>query len=391
VNISAPKPLDPNGGARIAVDQQPLTFVVENASTSGVRPLSYLFEVATDIDFNSKVFTREGIAPGDGRTSMRLPDPLATGRTYYWRSKAQDGANTGPYSVIAYFNVFTPVVIGAPGAVSPIGNVTVDSLHPRFTMTNAPRSGPVGSIGYLIEISDADSFALRVAIWTVGEQSNQTSLDAPQDLASSKQYFWHARAFDPSTAGPWSATQVFQTPAPPPTPVPGPTPPGGGGGFSFGSVTIVGGSPNVASWPVTSQITSLVFDSTLGVFHIDHTKRGRWSPVPFGSTTQESTVWVFFKINGKWYGSGGERLRPNQTDKGLGVPSQMGSGWFYDGRWVPMTGYVPPVGDLVGFMVVAGDTRAGSNVILQERTGVVFIPMPPDGGIARFPPFAGVE
>src|SRR5512142_170622 len=68
VNITAPNPVTPSSGAKIAVDQQPLTLTVENSATSGVRPLNYVFEVATDADFTNKVFSRDGVAPGDGKT-----------------------------------------------------------------------------------------------------------------------------------------------------------------------------------------------------------------------------------------------------------------------------------------------------------------------------------
>ena len=232
VNISAPKPLEPNGGAKIAVGAQPVTLLLENASSSGPRPISYLFELATDAGFSNKVFAREGIPPGDGgRTSLRMPDPLASERTYYWRARAEDGANTGPYSAAANFEVFTPVVIDQPVPIAPINNVKVDNLHPRFTFANAPRSGPVGPITYVIEVGDTDSFANKLAIWTVAEQPNETSLDAPQDGPYGKQFFWHVRAYDPTTTGPWSATQVFRTPdAPPPPTSPTPAPPGGGPG-----------------------------------------------------------------------------------------------------------------------------------------------------------------
>src|SRR5207248_672603 len=136
-------------GTQVAVDQQPVTLVVQNAATSGVRPLKYVFEVATDNQFTNKVFVRDGIDPGDGRTSLRLPDPLATGRTYYWRARAQDGANTGPFSNGVNFNVFTPIVIQAPTVVQPGGNVITENLHPLFVLNNAARSGPVGAIQYL--------------------------------------------------------------------------------------------------------------------------------------------------------------------------------------------------------------------------------------------------
>ena len=99
VTISAPKMLEPVSGVKIAVDKQPVTLLIENASTSGVRPLTYSLDIATDANFNNKVFTRDGIQPGDaGRTSLKLPDPLGTGHTYFWRAKAVDGANEGPYA-----------------------------------------------------------------------------------------------------------------------------------------------------------------------------------------------------------------------------------------------------------------------------------------------------
>src|SRR5207249_9653019 len=45
VDISAPKLLEPNG-ERIAVDDQPVTLLIENASTNGPRLLTYAMEVA---------------------------------------------------------------------------------------------------------------------------------------------------------------------------------------------------------------------------------------------------------------------------------------------------------------------------------------------------------
>src|SRR3979409_455138 len=61
VEISAPKMLEPGPNAKIANDQQPVTLLIENASTTGVRPLRYVFEIAVDANFNSTVFSREGV------------------------------------------------------------------------------------------------------------------------------------------------------------------------------------------------------------------------------------------------------------------------------------------------------------------------------------------
>ena len=253
VNISAPAVVDPGANARIDTTQQPITLVVQNASTSGVRPLSYVFEIATDANFANKLFTRDGI-PQDssGRTSLRMPDPLSPERTYYWHAKAEDGANAGPFTAAINFNIFTPVVFQAPGPITPINNVKVDSLRPRFSFANAQRTGPAGAVSYIVELSDADSFASKIAV-TVPEQAGPTNLDPTQDLPAGRQLFWHVRAFDPTTTGPWSATQVFQTPA-------APAPGGGGGGGC------AGGSCHVPPGPITADRAEQVVNATAAEF-----------------------------------------------------------------------------------------------------------------------------
>ena len=231
VDISAPKVLTP-AATKIPVDQQPVTLLAENASSSGVRPLTYVFEVATDTGFANKVFVREGVTPGDGgRTSLRLPDRLAPERSYYWRTRAQDGANTGPFSAPGAFDVFTPIVINPPPLVSPAINAVLSSVRPKFVFGNATRSGPIGAISYVIEVADSDFFTNKLGVWIVPEQAGQTSFDAPSDFAFGKVLFWHVRAFDPTTNGPWSEIRSFQT-APQPV---APPPSGGGGGGGGGS------------------------------------------------------------------------------------------------------------------------------------------------------------
>src|SRR5581483_6409999 len=165
-----PNPVQPGQNSRIQSDQQPITLMIENASSNSVRPFTYKFDLATDGDFNGMVFTRDGIAPENGRTALRLPSALASGRAYFWRARAQDGANTGPYSAVASFVVFTPVVIGKPVAVAPANGALVSNGHPKFSIANATRSGPVGPITYTIDVSTNTAFSPLFAVWQVGEQ-----------------------------------------------------------------------------------------------------------------------------------------------------------------------------------------------------------------------------
>jgi len=383
VNISAPRVVQPASGTKVAADQQPVTLTVGNATTSGVRPLSYLFEVATDTAFATIVLTRDNVAPGDnGQTSLRLPDPLAVGHTYFWRARAQDGANTGPYSSTTDFNVFTPVVFQAPVLIAPINNDVVTSLRPQFSFNNAARTGPVGPVTYTIEASDSSTFVNRVSA-TVAEQAGPTSLVPNQDLPFGRQVFWHVRASDPTTSGPWSAVQVFQTPAAPtPTPTPTPPPGGGGGGaqdqLNLSQVAVFNSPSDIASWPVTSTITRLDMSPSDGL-SFQFTTENTWpNPIPPGFTGGiQYTVWAVVNVNGQWNTSGFVEMWQGRPSTGGPILQEFARNWAYDSRWGPMNGYQPHAGELMGFFLSAGDARGRSTpTSVRERTNVVVVPLP---------------
>ncbi len=229
VSISAPKPLEPGAGWTVESEKQPVTLLIENSSTTGVRPLNYLVEVALDSGFGNKVFSRDGVAPGDGgRTSVRLPEALASDRTYYWRARAQDGANTGPYSSAVSFVVLTPITLKEPGPVAPAPNSRISGRSPSFAFSNITRSGPVGSIYYTVQISLDEAFSRIVAQIEVGEQGGETRATLDGDLDYDTYYYWRVRAWESSKSivGPWSRTNAFLTGLKPVTPTP---PPAGGG------------------------------------------------------------------------------------------------------------------------------------------------------------------
>jgi hypothetical protein len=231
VSITAPRMVEPANGADILKDQQPITLTVENAASTGVRPLSYLFEVAGDPDFNGKVFSQGGIVPGDGRTSVRLPSALDPDRTYYWRARAEDGANTGPFAATMTFKVRTPVAFEPPVLVSPVGGVRIATLPPTFVFQNARRNGPPGLTGYVLQVSRNDSFTALVVEAAFPEGSGTTTFAPGNTLEFDKLLYWRVRAFDDNNNGPWSATQTFRTPVDPSGGGGGGDGGGGGGGF----------------------------------------------------------------------------------------------------------------------------------------------------------------
>lgn len=228
VEIGAPTPVLPASGASFNHDTTQVLLTIENASTSGPRPLSYTFEIAADAAMTPVVFTFRGVAPGaEGRTSVPVAGPFAPGRTYYWRAHAGDGANTGPYSTTVSFRVFELVTYQAPRPVAPVGGVTVASTSPILRTTNAARTGPPEATRYEFEIALSNTFGALVAGASVDEQAGETALTVGP-LATDTLHVWRVRARSASAIGPWSATETFRTPTlvatPPPAP-PGQLPP----------------------------------------------------------------------------------------------------------------------------------------------------------------------
>jgi len=227
VNITAPKLVDPAQGFKYKESQQPIKLIIENAISNGVRPVTYIFEVATDSNFTSKVYARSGVPPGDNnRTSVQI-DRLDLGRAYYWRAKADDGANESAFSS-SQFEVLPKPVLNAPGLVSPINNERVGSRRPTLTVNNSDHNAAIGALTYEFQIATDQAFAKVVASGTSGEGSGQTTFAPGADLASDLVHYWRARAGDGETTGPWAGAQAFRTPAASPSPGPSPGPGNGG-------------------------------------------------------------------------------------------------------------------------------------------------------------------
>lgn len=369
VTIDPPVPVAPTNGAEIPVGQQPVVMLVDNAHTNGVRPLEYVYEIATTTDFNAPVYTQTGVKPGEGRTTFVLPQSLAPETTYFWRVQARDGANSSTYSAPVRFRVFTPVVIGAPRPASPGNGSTTTTTSPTLVVNNADRSGPHGPIRYLFAVATDQAFGNQIALEEFGEGGSQTSY-ALGGLQFNTTYFWRARAFDPGHTGPWSDVWSFKTPAAPPT--------GGGGGgggptgpapndaIDLRDVTIVKGE-NIGNWAVTSTITSAHHsgqDLCTG-----HTKQGQWPVLGFfdiPGVTVEGNQWMFAFIGGKWYGGAGEWLRPGQTCKTI---DHVGSGVFYDSP--PLHVWNPAPGETIG-VAVSTPARSGQWGT-AERSNIVLI------------------
>ena len=231
VNITQPKLLEPTQGFKFKESQQPIKLLIENSSTSGVRPLTYLFEVATDNAFTTKVYARGGVPPGEGGRTQVIIEKLDVGRVYYWRARAEDGANTGTYAS-ASFDVLPRPLLNAPPLVGPINGAATTSRRPELVIGRSERNETIGSVQYQFQVTTDPGFSSVVSHGLVVEGGGNTGFTPSADLAANTQHFWRVRATDFETTSGWSVTQSFRTPAAS----------GGGGGGGGTPVPQPGGS-----------------------------------------------------------------------------------------------------------------------------------------------------
>ncbi len=226
VNITQPKPLEPYAGTQLKFTGEPQTLLIENAGTSGNRAIWLQLDVATDATFTQIVHQNDRIELGsNGRTSYRLPSALAAGNTYYWRSRANDGANVGPYSDVSSFAVIIPVLIEPPAPILPSG--MAGSNKPEFKVANAAISGTSG-VAYRFEVSKTADFSQIAAVVTVPVNGNGITSMSLGELPYKTTFFWRVMGSDTVHASDYSMVMSFTTPnppAPPPSAAPA-NPPG---------------------------------------------------------------------------------------------------------------------------------------------------------------------
>src|SRR4051812_7403368 len=120
VTLTAPTPVSPAANQQFKYAEQPLTLTVANAVSTGTTPLTYTFEVAGDSAFATKVYSKDGVAPGATQTALKidtLPGPSA--KNYFWRARVSSGSQAGPYSTGRGFSVGAQVTLSTPTLAAP--------------------------------------------------------------------------------------------------------------------------------------------------------------------------------------------------------------------------------------------------------------------------------
>jgi len=232
IYVSLPEVLAPGAGLKVDDAEQPIALVVKNPDTNTERQVVLGLEVAFDSGFQNLAFSKDGLAPdAAGRTTVRL-DKLPSGRTYYWRVRAGDGANSSGWSDPFTFEILNPIVIGVPTPKAPISGNRASAATPDLVVSNGASAGPYGLLLYQYQVSDTQTFANLVVNGSIYEEpSGETHFGTPVLPGFDTLYFWRVRATNGKYTGEWSRVESFRTPT---APVISPIGPIGGGGLASG-------------------------------------------------------------------------------------------------------------------------------------------------------------
>ncbi len=213
VVISAPMPAMAGSGL-IGVTDQPIALEFSAATSNSERPFWYEIELSMSNAFDALIHADDQVAPsGNPTESYQIPILDAEGQ-YFWRVRALDGANTGPYSEAATFEVYTPVTVGRPEPVSPVGSARVVGTSATLTVRNAAVTGSARNVRYEFQWAKDVNLSQAVESATVPAGASNTSV-AIRELERGTRYYWRSRALADgraadAIAGAWSVVATFE-------------------------------------------------------------------------------------------------------------------------------------------------------------------------------------
>jgi len=319
-------------------------------------------QVAVSDTFGTLPASVTGVAETPGATTEGSLPVLEGRRTYFWRSRATVDGVSSAFSGTRTFVVRPQITIQPPVALTPADGGRVFTGRPTFTVRNATRTGDAGLLTYDFQVSTTATFASIAASGSVAEGAMETSWSPTSDLPLGH-FYWRARAVDVTNqvTSAFSASPVFERR------------PSTGDFFDLSTATILLGPGNVASWPVSAQITTASVN--LSEVCINHPGLLSWPSTIFFDEPGElvqGNQWMFAFINGRWYGAAGRWFRPGQACKAAG--NEPFSGTFYQDQTEPLRSYVPRAGDTIGLMSTTPNRLWPSMSTLDQRTNVVLVP-----------------
>jgi hypothetical protein len=214
IGIGEPEPgtpvlLSPLGGAQVSVLRP--TLNIRNAVDAQGDELTYEFEVYSDETLTNRVANVPALASGTATTSWQVDLDLDDKLQYWWRCRADDGTDVGPWSETGSFTVNH--VNQPPAVVEIVGPPRASILH-NLTYELAWKSSTDPDLNdaisaYHIQIADNPDFLNPVVddASISAEEANVilkplSRFAGSGGLQSGTVYYWRLRAAD--LFGAWS-------------------------------------------------------------------------------------------------------------------------------------------------------------------------------------------
>lgn len=165
--------------------------------------------------------------------------------------------------------------------------------------------------------------------------------------------------------------------------------PPGADAIDLSTVQVFNSPADVASWPITTQLNRIEM-SRNNNFGLGFTfpALATWPDytIPGWDGPLQYTAWAIVNVGGQWFTSGYIQMWNGRASTGAPLLTDFANNWAYDGRWGPMMGHQPVVGERMGFFVTAGNARGEGGVTsLRERSNVVMVALPAnDEGVFSF-------
>ncbi|GAA5484465.1 hypothetical protein [Haloferula sargassicola] len=137
------------------------TLTLDNAIDPQSDPLTYRFEVYADEALTQLVAQVPAVAAGSGTSSWKVDINLPDNHFYWWRSRADDGDDLGPWSEVATFAVNEINNLpDVPVLVSPLNGTTIYSLSELLIWRTTEDPDPGDRIiDYHLQIAGTADFA----------------------------------------------------------------------------------------------------------------------------------------------------------------------------------------------------------------------------------------
>jgi fibronectin type 3 domain-containing protein len=210
------------------------TLIVNNAFDPDFDPLTYRFEVYGDEGLSNLLAQVPAVASGIDRSTWQVDVNLANSQQYWWRCRASDASNTGPWMATATF--FINETNSPPGTVLIAGPPKGATLRTaQGTLSWYPTTDPDAGDdirSYHIQIDPDPAFPAPLvddanllvgtapsgSYWTVSRSLSE--MQGWEQLTMISNYYWRIRAQDTrfkwsdwSAPGQWF---IYGVPAPDP-------------------------------------------------------------------------------------------------------------------------------------------------------------------------------